>query len=445
MPRTPLFDDELGRLLAFAKTGDGVIWKVDAAEKGRDYFCAGCERPVILRKGEHRIIHFAHKSSADGVGCNRETWEHKTSKLVMVQRVNLSSIGKAERPILCRSCPKCYALSREPLLAEIVGASVKEMRTPAGFVADVPFLDAKNDFRWGGEVRKSHAVDKNKAENYDKPFLEVMAGDILEDDLNWRLLQDTFPRSPCENCERLERQAREQDEREARHRLRLKEELEKQRIKEAGLRERDSAERAEREARRQKEAAERHTMEAAAVEDENALTASEIEEMKALGDAEGVPYESRRLRPYDLPVEKQQRRFVLEVKQVIKRTGVEPPPTFFRHGLWRCCGCHCKILVFAWPGCPPHQSNPPVDPPSSVQLRALEAAGGASQWVNTCPKCGVAQDDHLLYTEAKGPFWNMPEFNHSEEAWASDMATIIRNYYLWFGWSDTRPSARRAR
>jgi len=237
-----------------------------------------------------------------------------------------------------------------------------------------------------------------------------------------------------------------QDEREARHRLRLKEELEKQRIKEAGLRERDSAERAEREARRQKEAAERHTMEAAAVEDENAITASEIEEMKALGDAEGVPYESRRLRPYDLPAEKQQRRFVLEVKQVIKRTGVEPPPTLFRHGLWRCCGCHCKILVFAWPGCrPPYQSNPPVDPPSSVQLRTLNAAAGASRWVNTCPKCGVAQDDHLLYTEAKGPFWNMPEFNHSEEAWASDMATIIRNYYLWFGWSDTHPSASRAR
>ena len=66
----------------FALDGTQVLLSPEVAEKGREYFCPACGDIVILKKGEIKVAHFAHKVSDT---CSQETIVHKTAKQ-LVQR-----------------------------------------------------------------------------------------------------------------------------------------------------------------------------------------------------------------------------------------------------------------------------------------------------------------------------------------------------------------------
>ena len=63
----------------FAFDDEKKLCDPETAEKRKRkrYFCPACQDTVILRKGEIKTAHFAHKVSEI---CNQETILHKTAK-----------------------------------------------------------------------------------------------------------------------------------------------------------------------------------------------------------------------------------------------------------------------------------------------------------------------------------------------------------------------------
>lgn len=84
----------------FAYDGEKRLYDPQTAEKGKQYFCPACEDSVILRKGEIKIAHFAHKVSET---CNQETIIHKIAKQLIFNVISDWKAGKTNSPILKRS------------------------------------------------------------------------------------------------------------------------------------------------------------------------------------------------------------------------------------------------------------------------------------------------------------------------------------------------------
>lgn len=63
-----------------AKDADGNIISIDNAIKGGQYFCIGCGKEMIAKKGPRKEHHFAHKHLVD---CNVETYLHRYAKYLI--------------------------------------------------------------------------------------------------------------------------------------------------------------------------------------------------------------------------------------------------------------------------------------------------------------------------------------------------------------------------
>ncbi|MCG9132365.1 hypothetical protein J5I95_11845 [Candidatus Poribacteria bacterium] len=70
----------------FAFDDEKRLYDPHIAEKGKHYFCLACKDTVILRKGEIKTPHFAHKASEI---CNQETIIHRIAKQLFFLRLTL--------------------------------------------------------------------------------------------------------------------------------------------------------------------------------------------------------------------------------------------------------------------------------------------------------------------------------------------------------------------
>ena len=90
-----------------------VLWALDVqderlvdpqlAVRGKEYRCPGCRGNLIVRQGNKRRRHFAHKS-ADAGGC--ETYVHSTAKYLLQQVIQKTQHG-GRVPVIQRSCDEC--------------------------------------------------------------------------------------------------------------------------------------------------------------------------------------------------------------------------------------------------------------------------------------------------------------------------------------------------
>lgn len=54
--------------------------EAEFAERGREYTCPKCKRPVILKRGRIKIAHFAHKPPTNCTWAKGETLAHLEAK-----------------------------------------------------------------------------------------------------------------------------------------------------------------------------------------------------------------------------------------------------------------------------------------------------------------------------------------------------------------------------
>lgn len=165
------------------------------AEKGKNYFCPACRVAVILKQGEIRTAHFAHKVSET---CNQETITHKTAKLLIRKAVNEWRSGKSDPPILQRACQICGESMSQPL-PEKVDSAILEYKLANGAIVDVALM--VGDIAQAAiEIRVTHPVDEIKANRLTVPFIELDGYELIENPAVWRPITDNFKPLTCEQC-----------------------------------------------------------------------------------------------------------------------------------------------------------------------------------------------------------------------------------------------------
>ena len=179
----------------FAFDDEKKLYDPETAEKGKRYFCPACEDIVILRKGEIKTPHFAHKVSET---CNQETILHKTAKQLIVDVISDWKSGKIDVPVLKRTCEICRKFMDQPLPDKVEHA-VLEYRMSDGFVVDVALM-VEGEPAAAIEIRVTHAVDEKKAELLSVPFIEVEGQKVIEDPTVLEPIHDQFFQFTCRAC-----------------------------------------------------------------------------------------------------------------------------------------------------------------------------------------------------------------------------------------------------
>ncbi len=150
----------------------------ESAPRDTHYSCPRCGDKVILRRGEIKIAHFAHKAESS---CTSESIAHKTAKLLICQAFSDWKSGNGQELIVevgCNFYEFCHNTIRYPIRDKVTAAhieySIGSHRADVLFTkGDAPVLAI--------EVKVSHAVDDHKAESLPVYFIEVDAKDVIKD------------------------------------------------------------------------------------------------------------------------------------------------------------------------------------------------------------------------------------------------------------------------
>ncbi|RKU21399.1 hypothetical protein C6500_06480 [Candidatus Poribacteria bacterium] len=179
----------------FAFDDEKRLYDPQTAEKGKHYFCPSCQDTVILRKGEIKTAHFAHKASET---CNQETILHKTAKQRIVEVISDWKVGKIDPPILKRVCEICRK-SIDQSLPDKVERAILEYRMSNGFIVDIALM-VENKPAAAIEIGVTHAVDENKASLLPVPFIELEGQKVIESPTTFEPIQDYFLPFTCGTC-----------------------------------------------------------------------------------------------------------------------------------------------------------------------------------------------------------------------------------------------------
>lgn len=191
--------------VAFA--ADGSLVRPGDAEPGQKYRCPGCSADVILRRGELRRAHFAHRG---GDGCSAESSLHRAAKHRLVQVIEEWKGGVGPRPCVSRPCPSylCEGGIVQDIPDDITHAAA-EVRLPDGTIADV-VLYRGTAAAAAIEILATHRVGHDKAVRLSVPWAELSAEEVLERPYWWMALQDGLQPFTCSECsKRAEGRARE--------------------------------------------------------------------------------------------------------------------------------------------------------------------------------------------------------------------------------------------
>jgi hypothetical protein len=150
------------------------------AIKGEEYKCVDCDQYVVLRKGNVRKHHFAHKtlSKCQYFEHPNESQQHKDAKMKLAQRL------RDKFPIeITNNCPKCFAgpavLDMDKYIYEDNDEVVVEYRDPKNkYIADIAVLNGgKVKTIW--EIKHTHETTTNVRP---EPWYEITTEDIFENE-----------------------------------------------------------------------------------------------------------------------------------------------------------------------------------------------------------------------------------------------------------------------
>lgn len=97
----------------YAKDHNQKIVEISTINKhdrnNSQYYCISCGKELIARLGEKNQHHFAHKSSADNISCNNETYLHNLAKIKIKEKFDRGDtlIIKLNKNIICSSVNTC--------------------------------------------------------------------------------------------------------------------------------------------------------------------------------------------------------------------------------------------------------------------------------------------------------------------------------------------------
>ena len=173
--------------IPYAYTTNQLPMSPEAAKKGQNFLCPICDNEVILKRGNIRAPHFAHKPDT---GCSGEGVRHKVAKQI-IYLMYLRTIRTVMVSVTTfRRCPNCSqgALFSQTPKYDDVACEINVGRHRVDIVL---LRDGKPVS--GIEVRDTHPVDDAKWDAFEElqfPCIEVDSRDVIymwEYDLkSWR-------------------------------------------------------------------------------------------------------------------------------------------------------------------------------------------------------------------------------------------------------------------
>lgn len=155
--------------IPYALDETGQLININVAEKGNKYYCPSCKHLVIVRKGEIKVHHYAHKADNS---CTQETAIHKIAKLLIQKSIISWKSGQIQAPIINRTCQICQSIVGQPLSEKVEGADL-EVRVGDGSIVDVALMNSNIPIA-GIEIRVTHKVDERKAKSLPIPICLIL-------------------------------------------------------------------------------------------------------------------------------------------------------------------------------------------------------------------------------------------------------------------------------
>ena len=148
--------------IPYAYTPNKTPMSPEVAEKGQDFSCPLCENEVVLKRGDVRRPHFAHKPDT---GCSGEGVRHKVAK----QMIYVMYLQTVRSPMMSvttfRRCPNCsqgVLLSQTPQYDDVAcEVDVGRHRIDVALLRDGKPVS-------GIEVRDTHPVDDAKWDAFEE-------------------------------------------------------------------------------------------------------------------------------------------------------------------------------------------------------------------------------------------------------------------------------------
>lgn len=188
----------------FAYLEDGSVIRPSNAERGVNLFCPSCAEPLVYRKGEKVIAHFAHRSG--GQCASYETIVHKVAKNELAKRIRESLAGHAPRQTFKRACDYCGSNEIEQGLPASIWSVGVEKRAVSGYTPDLTLYDAEGTARCGIEVLVFSAVSDEKAVALGIPWIEIEAKEIMaglgREGGCYAVHRDSLPKFACTACQK---------------------------------------------------------------------------------------------------------------------------------------------------------------------------------------------------------------------------------------------------
>lgn len=184
-----------GIKVPLATNDQGELVDISEATKDKNYCCPSCRTPLIVRKGEIKVHHFAHKTCNF---CSQETVIHKTAKLLLYNMVKDWKEGQTQAPIINRQCQICYKKIPQPLPNKVQSAEL-EIKLANGLIMDVALMGSERVLA-GIEVKVTHEVNSEKAELMPIPFIEIDGYKFVENPKEINVIQDKFNPITCNDC-----------------------------------------------------------------------------------------------------------------------------------------------------------------------------------------------------------------------------------------------------
>ena len=193
--KTRLSHSTLAVPVAFSAAGSLV--RPSEAREGEHYRCPGCGADVLLRSGELRRPHFAHRG---GDGCSSESTLHRAAKHQLLRVISEWKDGVGPRPCVSRPCPKylCDGGIVQDIPDDVTHAAA-EVRLDGGLIADVVLFRGE-EVAAAIEILVTHRVGPEKAVRLSVPWMELRAEQVLDRPYWWVLAQDGLQPFECPTC-----------------------------------------------------------------------------------------------------------------------------------------------------------------------------------------------------------------------------------------------------
>ena len=187
----------------FAFDKEHNLVRAEEAEKSQQYFCPSCDAPVMLKRGEIKAAHYAHRDSDI---CTQEKIVRQAAKYSVQNAVTEWKSGRLPPPVLMRKCQACW----ETVVRNVPGkVEVAEIDFALGEDQLDIALVAGSEFLAAIVIDIGQTLDEYEGLELEVPYISVDGWKVIENPSIWQAELDAFQPLACEKCKESFRRLQE--------------------------------------------------------------------------------------------------------------------------------------------------------------------------------------------------------------------------------------------